>query len=114
MGFFLPTGENLSYELKGRWARDSKYGVQFEVEGYEEIIAPTKEGIVGYLSSGQVKGIGPKTAEKIFQAFGMDTLRILDEEPERLLSIPGISEGKLKKIQESYLANRGAGTWWPF
>ena len=34
VGFFLPTGENLSYELKGRWARDSKYGVQFEVEGY--------------------------------------------------------------------------------
>ena len=108
VGFFLPTGENLSYELKGRWARDSKYGVQFEVEGYEEIITPTKEGIVGYLSSGQVKGIGPKTAEKIFQAFGTDTLRILDEEPERLLSIPGISAGKLKKIQESYLANRGA------
>lgn len=108
VGFFLPTGENLPYELKGRWARDSKYGVQFEVEGYEEIIAPTKEGIVGYLSSGQIKGIGPKTAEKIFQAFGMDTLRILDEEPERLLSIPGISAGKLKKIQESYLANRGA------
>ena len=108
VGFFLPTGENLSYELKGRWARDSKYGVQFEVEGYEEIITPTKEGIVGYLSSGQIKGIGSKTAEKIFQAFGMDTLRILDEEPERLLSIPGISEGKLKKIQESYLANRGA------
>lgn len=107
VGFFLPTGENLSYELKGRWARDSKYGVQFEVEGYEEIITPTKEGIVGYLSSGQIKGIGSKTAEKIFQAFGMDTLRILDEEPERLLSIPGISEGKLKKIQESYLANRG-------
>ena len=63
---------------------------------------------MGYLSSGQIKGIGSKTAEKIFQAFGMDTLRILDEEPERLLSIPGISEGKLKKIQESYLANRGA------
>lgn len=108
VGFFLPTGENLSYDLKGRWARDTKYGVQFEVEGYEEIITPTKEGIVGYLSSGQIKGIGPKTAEKIYQAFGTDTLRILDEEPERLLSIPGISEGKLKKIQESYLANRGA------
>ena len=108
VGFFLPTGENLSYELKGRWARDTKYGVQFEVEGYEEIITSTKEGIVGYLSSGQIKGIGPKTAEKIFQAFGTDTLRILDEEPERLLSIPGISAGKLKKIQESYLANRGA------
>lgn len=60
VGFFLPTGENLSYELKGRWARDSKYGVQFEVEGYEEIIAPTKEGIIGYLSSGQIKALAPR------------------------------------------------------
>ena len=66
VGFFLPTGENRSYELKGRWGRDSKYGVQFEVEDYREVVAPTKEGIVGYLSSGQIKGIGPKTAEKIF------------------------------------------------
>ena len=63
---------------------------------------------MAYLSSGQIKGIGPKTAEKIYHAFGTDTLRILDEEPERLLCIPGISQGKLKKIQESYLANRGA------
>ena len=108
VGFFLPTVENLSYELKGRWARDAKYGIQFEVEGYEEIITPTKAGIVGYLSSGQIKGIGPKTAEKIYSAFGTNTLRVLDEEPERLLSIPGISEGKLKTIQESYLENRGA------
>ena len=73
-----------------------------------EIITPTKAGIVGYLSSGQIKGIGPKTAEKIYSAFGTNTLRVLDEEPERLLSIPGISEGKLKTIQESYLENRGA------
>ena len=108
VGFFLPTAENLSYELTGHWARDGKYGLQFEVEDYQEIITPTKEGVVGYLASGQIKGVGRKTAEKIFSVFGTDTLRVLDEEPERLLSIPGISEGKLKKIQESYLANRGA------
>ena len=92
VGFFLPTGENRSYELKGRWGRDSKYGVQFEVEDYREVVAPTKEGIVGYLSSGQIKGIGPKTAEKIFSAFGAATLHVLDEEPERLLAIPGIRQ----------------------
>src|SRR5699024_6845951 len=108
VGYCLPTGERQRFDLRGHWSRDSKYGVQFEVEDYQQVIVPTKEGILAYLSSGQIKGIGPKTAEKIFQAFGTDTLRILDEEPERLLSIPGISEGKLKKIQESYLANRGA------
>src|SRR5699024_7491754 len=108
VGYCLPTGERQRFDLRGHWSRDSKYGVQFEVEDYQQVIVPTKEGILAYLSSGQIKGIGPKTAEKIFQAFGTDTLRILDEEPERLLSIPGISAGKLKKIQESYLANRGA------
>ena len=102
VGFFLPTGENRSYELKGRWGRDSKYGVQFEVEDYREVVAPTKEGIVGYLSSGQIKGIGPKTAEKIFSAFGAATLHVLDEEPERLLAIPGISKEKLEAIKKSF------------
>lgn len=106
VGFFLPTGENRSYELKGRWGRDSKYGVQFEVEDYREVVAPTKEGIVGYLSSGQIKGIGPKTAEKIFSAFGAATLHVLDEEPERLLAIPGISKEKLEAIKKSLVQSR--------
>ena len=43
----------------GHWSRDSKYGVQFEVEDYQQVIVPTKEGILAYLSSGQIKGIGP-------------------------------------------------------
>lgn len=72
------------------------------------MIAPTKEGIIAYLSSGQIKGIGPKIAERIFDAFGLEALNVLDRKPERLLTISGISEGKLKKICDSYLANRGA------
>ena len=109
VGFFLPTGENLSYELKGRWARDSKYGVQFEVEGYEEIITPTKEGIIAYLSSGKIKGIGPKMAEKIYAAFGPESLEIFEHHPERLLDIPGITSGKLEDILRTYLATRSTG-----
>lgn len=109
VGFFLPTGENLSYELKGRWARDSKYGVQFQVEDYQEVIAPTKEGIIAYLSSGKIKGIGPKMAEKIYAAFGPESLEIFEHHPERLLDIPGITSGKLEGILRTYLATRSTG-----
>lgn len=108
VGYCLPVSGNLRYEMQGHWNKSPKHGVQFEVESYDEVIVPTKEGIIAYLSSGQIKGIGPKTAERIFDAFGLDALEVLDREPERLLTISGISEGKLKKICDSYLANRGA------
>lgn len=108
VGYCLPIADNLRYELQGHWSKNPKHGVQFEVENYDEVITPTKEGIVAYLSSGQIKGIGPKMAEKIYDAFGLTALDVLDKEPERLLSISGISTAKLKKICDSYLANRGA------
>ena len=108
VGYRLPTAGNLRYDMQGHWSKNPKHGVQFEVESYDEVITPTREGIIAYLSSGQIKGIGPKTAERIYEAFGTDALEVLDKEPERLLSISGISKGKLKKICDSYLANRGA------
>jgi len=108
VGYCLPTADTIRYELQGRWAKNPKHGVQFEVENYDEVIIPTKEGIIAYLTSGQIKGIGPKLAERIYQTYGNSSLDVLDKEPEKLLSISGISEGKLKKICDSYLANRGA------
>ena len=108
VGYCLPIADNLRYELQGHWSKNPKHGVQFEVENYDEVITPTKEGIIAYLSSGQIKGIGPKMAEKIYDAFGLTALDVLDKEPERLLAISGIIAAKLKKICDSYLANRGA------
>ena len=108
VGYCLPIADNLRYELQGHWSKNPKHGVQFEVENYDEVITPTKEGIIAYLSSGQIKGIGPKMAEKIYDAFGLTALDVLDKEPEKLLAISGISTAKLKKICDSYLANRGA------
>lgn len=108
VGYCLPTADNLRYEIQGHWSKNPKHGVQYEVESYEEVIVPSKEGIIAYLSSGQIKGIGPKMAERIFDAFGLNTLNVLDHEPEKLLTISGISKTKLKKICDSYLANRGA------
>ena len=108
VGYCLPTSSNLRYDMLGHWSKNPKFGVQFEVESYNEVVIPTKEGIIAYLSSGQIKGIDPKIAEKIYAVFGQQSLEVLDKEPERLLAIPGISEIKLKKIYDSYLVNRGA------
>ena len=108
VGYCLPTGDQMKYDINGKWNKSAKHGLQFEVESYAEVIAPTKEGILAYLSSGQIKGVGPKTAEKIYAAFGDNTLDVLDSAPDKLLSISGISTTKLRKIQDSYLASRGA------
>jgi len=107
VGYCLPLSDKIRYNMQGKWST-SKFGLQYEVENYEEVIIPTKEGIIGYLSSGQIKGIGPKIAERIYDEFGDLSLEVLDKEPERFLSISGISEGKLQKIRDSYLMNRGA------
>ena len=90
VGYCLPTSSNLRYDMLGHWSKNPKFGVQFEVESYNEVVIPTKEGIIAYLSSGQIKGIGPKIAEKIYAVFGQQSLEVLDKEPERLLAIPGI------------------------
>lgn len=108
VGYGLPMSAGQRYELSGHWRKNAKYGVQYEVESFREVIPPTKEGIIAYLSSGQIKGIGPKLAGRIFDAFGLDTLEILDKEPARLLSIPRISERVLEKAMKSYMENRCA------
>ena len=108
VGYCLPTTEKLRYDLQGHWGRSAKYGIQFEMDTCREVITPPKEGIIAYVASGQFKGIGPKTAEKIYDMFGADTLNMLDANPEKLLEVPGISKNKLEKICESYLASRGA------
>lgn len=108
VGYGLPVSDKLRYEMQGHWSKNSKHGLQFEVETYDEVIIPTKEGIIAYLSSGQIKGIGPKMAAHIYDIFGNMALEVLDKEPEKLLSISGISKIKLQKIRDSYLANRAA------
>lgn len=108
VGYCLPTADGIRYEMHGHWTKNPKHGIQFEVESYDETVTPTREGILAYLASGQIKGVGPKMAERIYDAFGNRTLEVLDKEPDKLLTISGISYTKLKKICDSYLANRGA------
>lgn len=101
VGYHLPNGDMLEYELNGTWAK-GRNGLQFAVEYYDDILSDTEDGIYQYLSSGAVKGIGPKTAEAIVNQFGRQTFEIFDAEPEKLLSIKGITEKKLSMILTSY------------
>ena len=77
--------------VTGKWTTHSAYGKQFEAEFLERLLPDTVADIRAYLSSRAVRGIGPKTAEKIVAKFGEDSLKVLDTEPERLAEISGIS-----------------------
>jgi exodeoxyribonuclease V alpha subunit len=106
-GYFLPTAKSLEYEFFGTWKTDD-YGRSLIVESFEENIPENKTGIMAYLTSGLIKGISTMKAQKIYDKFGDATLKILDENPERLMEVPGIKQKNLEKIISSYTAYRGA------
>lgn len=105
IGFGLPLTDEIELEMEGRW-ESGEHGTQYQVENFMEVVPRTKEGILGYLSSGAVKGIGPKMADTIFRKFGLQTLEIMENSPKELLKIRGISEKKLSAIVESYGKNQ--------
>lgn len=88
--------------ITGRWTTHSTYGKQFEAEFLERLLPDTKNDILSYLSSRAVRGIGPKTAEKIVAKFGEDSLKILDSAPQRLAEISGISKKAALEMGESF------------
>jgi len=99
-GYYLPDTNAIDYDLEGKW-ESGKYGLQLKIEKYKEVLPATEDGMIGYLCSGLIKGIGPKTAVLIVKKFGLNTFDILDQHPERLLEIKGISEIKLHGIIKS-------------
>ena len=98
----LPDTEGLLAELDGEW-KENRYGWQMQVSAFRTFLPKTREGIVGYLSSGLVKGLGPVTAERIVERFGEDTFRVMEQEPDRLLDIRGITAAKLEEIRSTFL-----------
>ena len=86
----LSVGERLV--LQGEWTVHRDYGRQFKVYRYETQAPHNEKGIRNFLASGLIKGVGPATAEKIVEHFGLEALDIIAGEPERLCEIPGIGE----------------------
>lgn len=105
VGYELPFTDAVELELEGEWV-DGKYGMQLQVEQWHEIVPKTKEGVLSYLGSGLIKGIGEKTAAEIVAKFGVNTLDILEKHPERLLEVRGITDNKLEDIKTSFAESR--------
>ena len=93
--------------VRGRWVNNPRFGRQLQMSSFESILPATVEGIKLYLSSGLIKGIGKRIAERIVKKFGEDTLRIFDEEPEKLLEISGISASKLEQMLDCWREHQG-------
>ena len=93
--------------VTGRWGHHASYGRQFEAEFLERLMPETTDEIFSYLSSGAVKGIGEKTAAKILELFGAQALEVLENTPEELVKIAGISRRKALEIGESFRRQSG-------
>ena len=93
--------------VTGRWGHHASYGRQFEAEFLERLMPETTDEIFSYLSSGAVKGIGEKTAAKILELFGAQALDVLENTPEELVKIAGISRRKALEIGESFRRQSG-------
>ena len=100
VGVFEYIGEGELLELTGTYVEHATYGQQFKVESYETKIPEDTIAIERYLGSGAIKGVGAALAARIVRRFGEDTMRILDEEPERLSEVKGISDKKAREIAE--------------
>ena len=106
VGCIAEPRKGATYRLTGEFRVHPGYGEQFSFTACEEVMPEGTDEIRAFLASGTVKGIGPKTAALIVDKFGEDTLRIMEESPERLTEISGIGEKKAKQIGESYAVRR--------
>lgn len=105
---YLSEGETI--QALGRWVVHPQFGKQFNVEYFEKQLPVTSAAIFKYLSSGAIKGIGPITAKRIVGRFGAESFDVIENHPEWLADIQGISPKKAKEIGENYAAQFGIRT----
>lgn len=102
VGNLLGAQPGESLRLEGRWKTHPQYGRQFEVHRFTTVLPATIQGIRRYLGSGLIKGIGPKMAERIVAHFAEDTLRVIEEEPARLVEVPGLGPKRTAMITRAW------------
>lgn len=102
VGTMLDVPVGSVFLCEGDWKIDRKYGQQFMVQSFEEVMPATVYGIEKYLGSGLVKGIGPKFAQLIVRKFGTETIDVIETDIERLYEVPGIGKKRVEKIRESW------------
>ena len=100
----LKEGETI--EVEGDWVSHPKYGRQFKIESYRQVHPSTLEGIQKYLGSGLIKGIGPVSARRIVAHFGVQTLEIIDADPNRLLEVDKLGKSRVDLIARAWKDQR--------
>jgi exodeoxyribonuclease V alpha subunit len=102
VGALLGAQPGESLRLRGRWTSHPQYGRQFQVEAYDTMLPATVQGIRRYLGSGLIKGIGPRMAERIVDHFGQATLEVIEEDPKRLVEVPGLGPKRTAMITTAW------------
>ena len=98
-------GEYLT--VQGQWVRHATYGVQFRADVVERRLPQGMKEIYHYLASGAVKGVGKATARLLIEEFGEDALRVMEEEPEKLTRLRGVSPKRARSISEAFRKQMG-------
>lgn len=93
-------------EVSGTWTEHPTYGRQLRAQGCRVLAPATLTALVNYLGSGLIRGVGESTAREIVNTFGLETLPVLENAPERLTEVPGIGRLRAAKIAESFAAQR--------
>src|SRR4051794_15275266 len=104
VGGVYPVSEGEEIKVFGFWKTHPRYGQQFQVDYWEKVDPGTLEGIEKYLGSGLIKGIGPTYARRLVGAFGLNTLKVLSEEPHRVLEVEGIGASRARGIMQAWEA----------
>ena len=102
---FAAAGESMT--VSGVWVNHPTYGVQMTAELVERRMPQDEESIICYLASGVLKGVGPATATRLVDKFGADTLRVIEEEPEKLTTLKGITSKKAMEISAAFRSLTG-------
>jgi exodeoxyribonuclease V alpha subunit len=106
VGNLLGVQPGESLRLSGHWTVDKKFGEQFKVESYITVKPATLVGIEKYLGSGLVRGVGKVMAERLVKHFGMETLEVIDQKPERLPEVEGIGPVRSERITKAWVEQR--------
>jgi len=93
-------------DIKGEFIRHARFGEQFRVMEYHPVVPDDQEGLVAYLSSRGIRGLGRRTAEKIVANFGTGTLQVIQEQPQELLQVKGVGRGLVELIRSSFKDRR--------
>jgi exodeoxyribonuclease V alpha subunit len=106
VGNLFDVNEGDFLELEGDFTQHPRFGEQFKVKSFQSVLPQDKDGIIKYLSSGRIKGIGARLAERIVDYFGDDVFEILEKYPDRLKEVKGIRKKVIEELKESSSDNK--------